>query len=89
MHKTDDASGRDLLREFWISSGELSDMQFSMVSRLLQPIPGEDFLVYRAKDADGNGMLAPGEEDDYRGARPGDHLVPFTSKIPRITRTHP
>jgi hypothetical protein len=32
-------------------------------------------LVYRAKDADGNDMLAPGEEDDYRGARPGDHLI--------------
>jgi hypothetical protein len=38
-------------------------------------IPGEDFLVYRAKDADGHDMLPPGEEEDYRGARPGDHLV--------------
>jgi hypothetical protein len=38
-------------------------------------IPGVSFLVYRAKDTGGNDMMAPGEEDDYRGARPGDHLV--------------
>jgi hypothetical protein len=33
--------------------------------------------VYRAKDAGGHDMLAHGEEEDYRGARPGDHLVCF------------
>jgi hypothetical protein len=38
-------------------------------------IPSESFLVYRAQDAEGNDMVAPGEDDDYRAARPDDHLV--------------
>jgi hypothetical protein len=38
-------------------------------------IPGKKFLEYGAKDADSDDMLATGEEDDYREARPGDYLI--------------
>jgi hypothetical protein len=55
--------------------GHFPTCQSAWCPECYREIPGEDFLVYRAKDADGDDMLAPGEEDDYRGARPGDHLV--------------
>jgi hypothetical protein len=44
MYKAGDTSGRDLLREFWASSGVISDMPFSMVSRLLQGNSWREFL---------------------------------------------
>jgi hypothetical protein len=53
-----DTSGRDLLREFWPSNGEL-DMLIQHGVRLLQGSSYEDFLVYRAKDEDGNDTRCP------------------------------
>jgi hypothetical protein len=44
MYKAGDPSGRDFLREFWASSGELSEMPGSMVSRVLQGNSWRRFL---------------------------------------------
>jgi hypothetical protein len=79
MYKAGDTSDRDLLREFRPSSGELSDMLFSMVSRLLQGSPDEVSWCIEPKTTDGNDTLAP-EKRMIIAGRP-DHLISTATRV--------
>jgi hypothetical protein len=75
MYKAGDTSGRDLLREFRHQVGNFPTCHSAWCPDCYSESPDESFLVYRAKDTDSKDVLAPEREDDYRGARPRDHLI--------------
>jgi hypothetical protein len=57
---------------------ELPTCQNAWCPSCYKTLPGVDFLIYRQVDEDGQELLAPGEEHDFKQARAGDHLFcPF------------
>jgi hypothetical protein len=52
----------------------LPECQNAWCARCYATLPGENFLTYHETDENGYDMTAPGEENDYLLARPGDHL---------------
>ena len=56
----------------------LPECQNAWCARCYATLPSNNFLIYHETDEDGYDMTAPGEENDYLSARPGDHLFcPF------------
>jgi hypothetical protein len=76
--KHDHELGRDILRKFWRARARTTSLSEGVVREMLHAPTWNKFLVFGAKDADGNDMMVNREERYFLKARPGDHLVcPF------------
>jgi hypothetical protein len=56
----------------------LPECQNAWCARCYATLPGKSFLIYHETNEDGYDMTAPGEENDYLSAHPGEHhFCPF------------